>query len=265
MDARKQTRDELFKRRKAVIQLYIKGIPIMQIVEESGLSWHAVNKAITLHKAGDEVSLQPKARGKKIGSGRVLSQEQEITMREYLSTRSPGNKLSMWNREAVTQVIEDKCAVALSIRAVGNYLMRWGFALKQPNKRPYDRCAKDIKKWLDVNYTQIEGQAQTDNAKIYWSGKTAIDKSGKMGEKRWMISAVNNQGKIYWRVATGRFGPEEQIKFLKALLKISKHKVILIREDTRIYGQSAVSAWLKTNEEKIKLFPNPTPDDSTLF
>ena len=265
MDARKQTQDELFKRRKAVIQLYIKGIPIMQIVEESGLSWHAVNKAITLHKAGDEVSLQPKARGKKIGSGRVLSQEQEITMREYLSTRSPGNKLSMWNREAVTQVIEDKCAVALSIRAVGNYLMRWGFALKQPNKRPYDRCAKDIKKWLDVNYTQIEGQAQTDNAKIYWSGKTAIDKSGKMGEKRWMISAVNNQGKIYWRVATGRFGPEEQIKFLKALLKISKHKVILIREDTRIYGQSAVSAWLKTNEEKIKLFPNPTPDDSTLF
>ena len=237
----------------------------MQIVEESGLSWHAVNKAITLHKAGDEVSLQPKARGKKIGSGRVLSQEQEITMREYLSTRSPGNKLSMWNREAVTQVIEDKCAIALSIRAVGNYLMRWGFALKQPNKRPYDRCAKDIKKWLDVNYTQIEGQAQTDNAKIYWSGKTAIDKSGKMGEKRWMISAVNNQGKIYWRVATGRFGPEEQIKFLKALLKISKHKVILIREDTRIYGQSAVSAWLKTNEEKIKLFPNPTPDDSTLF
>ncbi len=265
MDARKQTRDELFKRRKAVIQLYIKGIPIMQIVEESGLSWHAVNKAITLHKAGDEVSLQPKARGKKIGSGRVLSQEQETIMREYLSTRSPGNKLSMWNREAVTQVIEDKCAIALSIRAVGNYLMRWGFALKQPNKRPYDRCAKDIKKWLDVNYTQIEGQAQTDNAKIYWSGKTAIDKSGKVGEKRWMISAVNNQGKIYWRVATGRFGPEEQIKFLKALLKISKHKVILIREDTRIYGQSAVSAWLKTNEQKIKLFPNPTPDDSTLF
>jgi transposase len=265
MDARKQTQDELFKSRKAVIQLYIKGIPIMQIVEESGLSWHAVNKAITLHKAGDEVSLQPKARGKKIGSGRVLSQEQETIMREYLSTRSPGNKLSMWNREAVTQVIEDKCAIELSIRAVGNYLMRWGFALKQPNKRPYDRCSKDIKKWLDVNYTQIEGQVQTDNAKIYWSGKTAIDTSGKAGEKRWMISAVNNQGKIYWRVATGRFGPEEQIKFLKALLKISKHKVILIREDTRIYGQSAVSAWLKTNEQKIKLFPNPTPDDPTLF
>ena len=55
------------------------------------------------------------------------------------------------------------------------------------------------------------------------------------------------------------------LDFLKALLKISKHKVILIREDTKIYGQSAVSAWLKTNEEKIKLFPNPTPDDPTLF
>ena len=102
-------------------------------------------------------------------------------------------------------------------------------------------------------------------AKIYWSGKTVIDASGKAGEKPSMISVVNNQGKIYWRVVIGKYGPEEQIKFLKALLKISKHKVILIREDTKIYGQSAVSAWLKTNEEKIKLFPNPTPDDPTLF
>ena len=237
----------------------------MQIVKESGLSWHAVNKAITLHKAGDEVSLQPKARGKKPGSGRVLSQEQETTMREYLSTRSPGNKLSMWNREAVTQMIEDKCGITLSIRAVGNYLTRWGFVLKQPNKRPYDRCSKDIKKWLNVNYTQIEGQVQIDNAKIYWSGKTVIGASEQGGEKRWMISVVNNQGKIYWRVVAGKFGQEEQIKFLKALMKISKHKVILIRDDTKIYGQSEVLAWLKTNEEKIKLFPNPTPDDPTLF
>lgn len=237
----------------------------MQIVKESGLSWHAVNKAITLHKTGDEVSLQPKARGKKPGSGRVLSQEQETTMCEYLSTRSPGNKLSMWNREAVTQMIEDKCGITLSIRAVGNYLTRWGFVLKQPNKRPYDRCSKDIKKWLNVNYTQIEGQVQIDNAKIYWSGKTVIGASEQGGEKRWMISVVNNQGKIYWRVVAGKFGQEEQIKFLKALMKISKHKVILIRDDTKIYGQSEVLAWLKTNEEKIKLFPNPTPDDPTLF
>ena len=237
----------------------------MQINKESGLSWHAVNKAITLHKEGDAVSLQPKARGKKPGSGRVLSQEQETTMREYLSTRSPGNKLSMWNREAVTQMIEDKCGITLSIRAVGNYLTRWGFVLKQPNKRPYDRCSKDIKKWLNVNYTQIEGQVQIDNAKIYWSGKTVIGASEQGGEKRWMISVVNNQGKIYWRVVAGKFGQEEQIKFLKALMKISKHKVILIRDDTKIYGQSEVLAWLKTNEEKIKLFPNPTPDDPTLF
>jgi transposase len=267
MDARKQTKEELFERRKGVIQLYIKGIPIMKIVEESGLSWHAVNKAITLHKEGETALLQPKARGKQTGSGRILSEEQEHIMREYLITRSPGNKLSMWNREAVSQVIEDKCAIALSIRGVGNYLMRWGFVLKHPNKQPYDRCSTDIRKWLDMNYTHIQDQAHSENAKIYWSGKTSIKAviTGKAIEKPSMISAVNNQGKIYWRVVAGKYGPDEQIKFLKALLKISKHKVILIREDTRIYGQSAVLAWLKTNEEKIKLFPNPTPDDPTLF
>lgn len=46
VDARKQTREELHERRKQVIQLHLEGIPVMQIVKKSGLSWYAVNKAI---------------------------------------------------------------------------------------------------------------------------------------------------------------------------------------------------------------------------
>lgn len=48
-DARKQSREVLHERRKQVIRMHRKGMPVMQIVEHSGLSWSAVNAAI----AGD--------------------------------------------------------------------------------------------------------------------------------------------------------------------------------------------------------------------
>ena len=48
-DARKQSREVLHERRKQVIRLYRKGMPVMQIVEHSGLSWSAVNAVITAY------------------------------------------------------------------------------------------------------------------------------------------------------------------------------------------------------------------------
>ncbi|MEO6562958.1 MAG: IS630 family transposase, partial [Nitrosospira sp.] len=45
-DARRQTREVLHERRKQVIRMHRKGMPVMQIVAYSGLSWYAVNLAI---------------------------------------------------------------------------------------------------------------------------------------------------------------------------------------------------------------------------
>ena len=38
-DARKQSREVLHERRKQVIRLHRKGVGVMQIVEQTGLSW----------------------------------------------------------------------------------------------------------------------------------------------------------------------------------------------------------------------------------
>jgi hypothetical protein len=48
-DARKQSREVLHERRKQVIRMHRKGMPVMQIVEHSGLSWYAVNAALTAY------------------------------------------------------------------------------------------------------------------------------------------------------------------------------------------------------------------------
>ena len=51
-DARTQTREVHHERRKHVIRLHRKGMPVMQIFEHSGLSWYAVNAAIKRNVEG---------------------------------------------------------------------------------------------------------------------------------------------------------------------------------------------------------------------
>ena len=76
-DARKQSREVLHERRKQVIRMHRKGVGVMQIVEQTGLSWTAVNTALRLHSAGSASQLKPGIRGKKPGSGRSLTPAQE--------------------------------------------------------------------------------------------------------------------------------------------------------------------------------------------
>ena len=83
-DARKQSQEVLHERHKQVIRLYRKGMPIMQIVELSGLSWYAVNAAIRCYRTAGTAALKPAARSKKPGGGRILSEAQESAIQQMI-------------------------------------------------------------------------------------------------------------------------------------------------------------------------------------
>ena len=136
-DARYQTLEQLHERRKQVVRLHRKGYGVMNIVELTGLSYPAVRVVIDQYEAGGSAAIKPSARGRKSGDGRSLSAVQEQTIRsiicEFWSVdhkRPEQLKLdfALWNRGAVTALIERECGIALSVRAAGNYLKRWGFA-----------------------------------------------------------------------------------------------------------------------------------------
>jgi transposase len=136
-DARKQSREVLHERRKQVIRMHRKGMPVMQIVEHSGLSWSAVNAAITAYSTAGAAALKPAARGKKQGGGRLLSELQERAVRQIICDKRPEQlkmEFALWNRAAVMQLIERECGIKLSVRGVGNYLKRWGFTPQKPIK-----------------------------------------------------------------------------------------------------------------------------------
>ena len=158
-DARKQSREVLHERRKQVIRLNHQGVGVMQIATQTGLSWGAVNTALRLYESGGAAALKPKVRGKKMGKGRSLSAEQELEIQRTICDRRPEQlkmDFALWSRPAVMLLIEQEYGIKLSVRAVGNYLSRWGFTPQRPIKKAYEQRPEAVQTWLDEQYPAIE-------------------------------------------------------------------------------------------------------------
>src|SRR4030066_2011415 len=103
-DARKQSREVLHERRKQVIRMHRKGMAVMEIVAQTGLSGTEVNCALRLYKAEGSGALKPGVRGKKPGSGRRLTISQELAIQQTICDKRPEQlkmDFALWSRPAV--------------------------------------------------------------------------------------------------------------------------------------------------------------------
>ena len=83
-------------------------------------------------------------------------------------------EFALWNRAAVTQLIERECGIKLSVRGVGNYLKRWGFTPQKPIKKAYEQRPEAVQAWLDEQYPEIEMRAKSEDAEIHWGDEKAV-------------------------------------------------------------------------------------------
>lgn len=171
-------------------------------------------------------------------------------------------RLYLWNRDAVKQLINRRLEQPLSAPCIAKYLERWDFPRMNHNQQPIDRCAPDIKEWLKANYKELELRAQAEKATIYWICKRQMIRSAddkfKGQRNNWMISATNIRGKEHWLHIKGAYTEKHQLSFLKALANQSRQPLFLIRDVPDYYNTSSVMYWLCKNQNKIELFP-PTP------
>ena len=279
-DARTQSRDQLHARRKQVLRLHQQGHGVMKIVKLTGLSYPTVRNAICLYEAGGVSALKPKSAGRKIGTRRSLSAEQERAIQKAICDKRPEQlKLDfcLWSRKAVMQLIEQDTGIRLTARAVGNYLARWGFTPQKPIKKAYEQCPEAVQKWLNEEYPAIAQRAKTEGAEIHWGDETALVNTDVRGrsyspagktpvayavggtrQKLSMLATVTNQGKTRWMIIDEAFNADRLIEFLVALIKEANHKIFLILDNLRVHHSKPVKAWLAERVDQIEVFYLPS-------
>lgn len=268
IDARKLSRTELMEKRRYVIELHEENVPVMQIVKISGLSWPAVNTAIKRYKTTDIENLEPERRGRKKGTGRFLSDEQEIELRNTLYQKRPwqvrlktqhSESPRLWNRDAVRQLIWQQYELSLSESAVAKYLYRWGFPPMKQNQLPIKRCTRKIQYWLKDTYEPLIQRIENEHAEIFWLSRKRLiiddTKHSDWPKRLAMISAINRRGKEHWIIIKGYFTEEKQVLFLKTLLRHTKRPIFLIRNNHDLFKGRDVLSFVNQSGSKIEIFP----------
>jgi transposase len=123
--------------------------------------------------------------GRPIGSGRSLSTEQGITIQTILNTQSSeecGIASPLWTRRAVGALIAQQFDIDMPVRTVGEYLNRWGYTAKKPQRHARFQDPEEVQEWLEKIYPAIEEYAAKENAEILWCDETGIDSNTHLGK-----------------------------------------------------------------------------------
>lgn len=156
--------------RRQAIRLREQGKPVSEIADYLGVNQSVVGKWWRQYKATGEAAFSQQTRGRRPGSGQLLSEVQQAELRQCIKTGAPedyGIESRLWTRRAVQALIAQQCDVKIAVRTVGNYLKRWDYTPQRPLKRAYEQDPDAVATWVETDYPDIAARAKAEDAEIY--------------------------------------------------------------------------------------------------
>jgi transposase len=278
-DARHLPLAVLNERRRRAVKLRERGMTLREVAAQVELSVPTVMSAHRAYVSDGWAAVNVKPRGRKRGEGRQLTCDQEAEIRRLISDKTPDQLqlgFALWNRQAVSQVIEDRLGIKAPIRTVGEYLKRWGFTPQKPIKKAYGQRPAEVRKWLDEEYPKIAARAKTEGAEIHWGdetglrsddvrdrgyapkGQTPVVRVNNKREGLGIMSTVTNKGKVRWKVFEDAMNADILIDLFKRLIKDAARKVLVILDNLKVHHAGRVKDWLADHTEHIEVFYLPS-------
>lgn len=287
-DGRSLSKSALEERRRIIIRMKERGSSPSEIVAATGCSrqaiyplWNQWKKSKSKNKEAKIIAV--KKCGKPYGYGRTLSGQQEKEIQKSIKDAYPDQlklDFALWTREAVALLIKQNYRIAMPIRTVGEYLKRWHYTPQRPVRYAYEREGGKVKEWLENTYPEIKRRAKVEKAEIYWGDETTVKASDVRGrgyapigetpvvnrtekkENVSMVSAITNQGKVFWKLHEGSIDSEKFKEFAERLVYGKKRKVFLVLDNAKTHHSKLLTEWVEKNNKRIELFylPPYSPD-----
>lgn len=285
-DGRKVPHAAQAEKRLLGIELLKRGKTVLEVAKIFQVSRRAVEKWRKRHREEGKKGLRAKTKGrpKEIR----LSQDQSREISKSITDKLPEQlKLpyALWTREAVKELIWKRYKLKVSISTVGRYLQIWGFSPQKPVYKAYEQQPMEVKKWLEKEYPSIKAQAKRDKAEIHWCdevgmrsdhqagrtyapvGKTPVIKRTGKRFRLNMISSLTNKGTLRFMIFREGCNAKVFLRFLRYLIKSSKHKIYLIADGHPAHKTKLIKHWLEEHKKEIQLFylpaysPELNPDE----
>src|SRR3954453_20540036 len=172
-EGRSESNDVLDALRSRAVHARELGYAVVDIAAILGVREETVSRWCSRYDRGGEEALPGDRTGRPIGSGRLLTGEQEQSLQEAIETKSPeelGISSALWTRQAVQELIKQQIGIRLPIRTVGEYLRRWEFTPQKPVRKAYKQDPQEVAEWLETKYPEIEARAAKEGGEGFALG-----------------------------------------------------------------------------------------------
>jgi transposase len=248
------------------------------LAELLGVARETVSRWWSAFQKGGLDAIPHDRTGRPVGSGRTLSDEQGITIQTILNTQSPqecGIASPLWTRRAVRDLIAQQFNIDMPVRTVGEYLKRWGYTAKKPQRHARYQDPEEVQEWLEKIYPAIEESAAKENAEILWCDEFGIDSNAHVGKgyalegqpatievssspcRMNVISAISNDGDLRFMTYAQTMTGALFVTFLAKLIASASRKIYLIADRLPAHESGVVDAWLATHHDQLELFYSP--------
>lgn len=287
-DGRSESNEVLEALRLRAIHAQELGYALVDIAAILGVRPETVSRWCSRFEQGGTTALPNDRTGRPVGSGRLLSADQEESVQQLIDTKCPQDltiPAALWTRQAVQELIHQHCGVRLPIRTVGEYLLRWGYTPQKPVRKAYRQDPKAVAEWLEKTYPGIERRAKEEGGEIHWGDETGVRSTCQHSRgyarpshtpelivpgSRFsvnMISTITAQGQVRWMIYEGRMNAALFIVFLSRLIAGASKKIFLIVDNLSVHEAAAVAEWLADKKDRLEVFylpkyaPERNPDE----
>lgn len=255
------------------------GYSEVELAQLLGICHETISRWWTAYAAAGLGALPGNRSGRPLGSGRFLSDEQAKHIQEQIDHHTPQQldiPHALWTRQAVRELIRKEHDIDLAERTVGQYLRRWGYTSKKPQRHARKQDPDEVARWLEETYPAIEEQAAREGAEILWADEVGVAADhhpgygyAREGERATMdvpaphirvnqISAISNEGTVRFMTYKGMMNAGTFLLFLRKLVEGAGRKILLIADRLQAHKTPEIEAWLAGHKDQIEVFYLPS-------
>lgn len=280
VDGRSLAHETLETIRQMAVRRVNEGEPPSEVIESYGFCRTTIYRWLRKARRGGEEAL--KAR-KATGRPPLLGNRQKAAVARWISGKDPrqyGFDFGLWTRKIVSELIEKRFGVRLSVTAVGRLLAEMGITPQKPLRRAYERDPEAVERWMNEEYPRIRKRAKRRGADIFFLDEAGVRSDSALG-RTWApkghtpvvatsgqrqsvnaISALTPRGAFWYQVYGGRLNATTFIALLRNFLRRRRRPVMLVLDHHPAHAAKAVAAFVQAQRGRLELhfLPGYAPD-----
>jgi len=286
IDLRKCSNDEIFAYKNSVVNLKKRGMTAIEVETAIGIHHDRVSEWWSEYKKNGKIP-KPKVRGRKVGEKKILTPEEEKTIQDLITDKSP-NQMKfdcfLWDLRSVMLLIQQKFGKKLGKQTVCEYLESWGMSSQRPAKQAYKQSEKAVEQFKNVDFPAIKARAKAEKAEIFFADETGINNQAhnprgyapigqtpvvKVETSRAtvnMMAAISLGGHKKWLLYKEKTTQQQLISFMESMIADQqsryRKKVFLFLDNLPVHHGKLIKEFLAKNKDKIEVFyfPSYSPD-----